>query len=158
MPSARAQEVAEVLFELKRASKIAAYTVVARRAGFSPGSKGRTMMTTLAAVRRDWPHLQWWRALPDGFHVERLSEQTEALREAGFEIEDVDGKEDLVTIAGIEEHLMAWDESGEAIVDEPEAEEDAAKDESEKEGGSKAAADEKKKKKKKKTKKKTDAD
>lgn len=43
MASTRADQVAELLFELKRAGKLATYTVIARKAGFSPGTNGRTM-------------------------------------------------------------------------------------------------------------------
>ena len=79
MASARAQEVAELLWEMKRAGKLGTYTTVARRAGFSPGTNGRTMLTTMKTVRRDWPHLQWWRAVPDDGTVETGGEHAELL-------------------------------------------------------------------------------
>jgi hypothetical protein len=61
MASVRAAEVAELLWEIKRADKVGTFTGVARKAGFSPGAAGRTIQTVLKTVRRDWPHLQWWR-------------------------------------------------------------------------------------------------
>lgn len=110
MVSSRAEEVAEVLWELKRADKVATYTVIAGRAGFSAGQNGRTLQTALRAVRRDWPHLQWWRAISDNGLLEKESEQEEKLRESGFELEETDGKEDAITLKEIDEHLMIWEE------------------------------------------------
>lgn len=109
MASARAQEVAEILFELKRAEKISTFTKIARRAGFSPGAGGRTMQTTLKTVRRDWPHLQWWRAFPDDGLIESDSEQSQVVTENGFELAKSD-EEDKVMVAAFEEHLMVWEE------------------------------------------------
>ena len=111
MVSSRAQEVAEVLWELKRADKVATFSAIAGRAGFSAGSKGRTMVTCLKTVRRDWPHLQWWRAIMDDGLVEGDSEHASKLIESGFELEPADGKEDQVALCGIDEHLMSWDET-----------------------------------------------
>jgi alkylated DNA nucleotide flippase Atl1 len=109
MASVRAQEVAEILWELKRAAKVAKYSIIAERAGFSAGSKGRAMVTTLRAVRRDWPHLEWWRALKDDGILIKESEQVQLLREAGYELEDADGHEEAVVIVkSLEEHLMEW--------------------------------------------------
>ena len=107
MASARAQEVAELLWELKRAGKVGTFTAVARRAGFSPGAGGRTIQTVLKTVRRDWPHLQWWRAFPDDGLIEKDGEQAQLAAEDGFEITD---SGDKVTIAEFEEHLMVWEE------------------------------------------------
>jgi len=114
MASTRAQEVAEVLWELKRAGKVATYSSIARRAGFSAGSKGRTMQTCLRTVRRDWPHLQWWRALSDDGLLEKSSEQVEKLREAGFDLEDPGESEaeDVVALAALDEVLMDWENEG----------------------------------------------
>jgi alkylated DNA nucleotide flippase Atl1 len=72
MASSRAQEVAEILFELKRADKIATFSSIAGKAGFSAGANGRTVVTCLKTVRRDWSHLQWWRAIKDdgGFYFD----------------------------------------------------------------------------------------
>jgi alkylated DNA nucleotide flippase Atl1 len=106
MASARAAEVAEVLWELKRAGKVATYTVIARRSGFSPGSGGRTMITTMKTVRRDWPHLQWFRAFPDDGLIEKDSEHAQVLAENEYEIVDA---EDKVTIVDFEGSQMVWE-------------------------------------------------
>jgi hypothetical protein len=108
MTSSRAEEVAEVLWELKRADKISTFTEIARRAGFSAGSNGRTMLTCLKNVRHDWPHLQGWRAIPDTQLVEKGSEHEEKLCESGYKVEDADGDE-VITVSAIEDHLMDWD-------------------------------------------------
>ena len=108
MASSRADEVAEILWELKRAGKVAKYTHIARRAGFSAGTGGRAMDTCLKVVRRDWPHLQWWRAVKDDGILETGSEQESKLREAGYDLEP-NGKH--ITLVGIEQHLMIWQEA-----------------------------------------------
>ena len=118
MASSRAQEVAEVLWELKRAGKVATFSSIAGRAGFSAGANGRTVVTCLKTVRRDWSHLQWWRAIKDDGLIEKGSEHEEKLRESGFEITEADGKEEVVTIAAIEEHLMSWDDDGNPVTSE----------------------------------------
>lgn len=110
MASARAQEVAELLWEMKRAGKIGSFTAVARRAGFSPGAGGRTIQTVLKTVRRDWPHLQWWRVFPDDGLIEKDSEQAELAAENGFEL--VEEKGDKVKVVDFNEHLMVWEEEG----------------------------------------------
>src|SRR5262245_25930646 len=110
MASSRADEVAEILWELKRAGKIATYTHIARRAGFSAGNGGRAMDTCLKVVRRDWPHLQWWRAVKDDGTLENGCEQEGKLREAGFELATTDGGKHI-TLVGIEQHLMTWQEA-----------------------------------------------
>jgi len=102
--STRAQAVAEILWELKQAGKVATLSSIASRAGFSPGSGGRTIHTCLRTVRRDWPHLQWWRAVADNGQVEE--EQQSHLLDAGFETETVD--EDTVVIKSLAERLMDW--------------------------------------------------
>jgi len=107
MASSRAEEVAEVLFELKRAGKVATYTLIARRAGFSAGSNGKVMDSCLKVVRRDWPHLHWWRAIKDDGLLESGSEQAKKLAENGYEVE-VAG--DKVTITELTTHLMVWQE------------------------------------------------
>jgi len=108
MASSRADEVAEILWELKRAGKVATYSLIARRAGFSAGSNGRAMQTCLRTVRRDWPHLHWWRAVQDDGNLELGSEQEIKLREAGFELE-ADGNGKTVVIKEFESHLMTWE-------------------------------------------------
>lgn len=112
MSSSRAEGVAEVLWELKRAGKVATFSEIAQRAGFSAGSNGRSVQTALRTVRRDWPHLQWWRAIKDDGMLEKDSEHVEKLQECGFAIEEADGDDEVVTITSIDEHLMIWDEDG----------------------------------------------
>src|SRR3954447_12559792 len=103
--STRAQAIAEILWELKRAEKLATLTSIAARAGFSPGSNGRTVSTCLKTVRRDWPHLQWWRAVADNGQLDE--EQKSCLAKAGFETETVDGG--TVVIKSFTTQLMSWD-------------------------------------------------
>ena len=69
--STRAQAVATILWELKRAEKLSTLSAIADRAGFSPGPSGRTISTCLKTVRRDWPHLEWWRAVADNGQLEQ---------------------------------------------------------------------------------------
>ena len=102
----RAQAVAEILWELKRAEKLATLTSIAERAGFSPGSCGRTVSTCLKTVRRDWPHLQWWRAVADDGIVD--NEQESHLVQVGFETETADG--DRVVVKSLADQLMTWGE------------------------------------------------
>jgi alkylated DNA nucleotide flippase Atl1 len=104
MSSTRANEVAEALFELKRADKFATYSAIARRAGFSAGSNGRAVKTALKAVRRDWPHLQWWRAIEDNASIE-AGEQERMLRDLGLEIENGDK---TPTVALAQDQMMDW--------------------------------------------------
>ena len=103
--STRAEALAEILWELKKAEKIATLTSIAQRAGFSPGAGGRTVSTCLKIVRRDWPHLQWWRAVADNGQPD--SEQIACLEKAGFEIESVEGG--TVVIKSFATCLMNWD-------------------------------------------------
>ena len=110
MASSRAQEVAEILWELKRADKVATFSSIAGRAGFSAGSNGRTVVTCLKTVRRDGSHLQWWRAIRDNGLIEKGSEHEEKLRECGYALQDAEGEDAAVTIASLEEHLMNWEE------------------------------------------------
>lgn len=110
MASTRAAEVAEILWELKRAGKVATYTVIARRAGFSPGANGRMMATALRSVRQDWPHLEWWRAVEDDGLFPEDSEQARKLRKSGFELEPADETSGVIAIKEFEQHLMTWDE------------------------------------------------
>ena len=104
--STRAQAVAEILWELKKAEKLATLTSIAARAGFSPGSGGRTVTTCLKTVRRDWPHLQWWRAVADNGQIDE--EQRSYVANAGFETELVEGGN--VAIKSFAAQLMDWKE------------------------------------------------
>lgn len=118
MAANRAADVAEVLWELKKEDKIATYGVIASRAGFSAGSKGRSVLTALKGVRRDWPHLQWFRAVSEEGTVEKDSEHESLLRDIGFDFEE---QEDCLVLVGHEDRLMNWeDESSDG---EQEAEE-----------------------------------
>jgi alkylated DNA nucleotide flippase Atl1 len=110
MASSRADEVAEILWELKRADKISTFTLIARRAGFSAGNKGRAMVTTLKTVRRDWPHLHWWRAVGDEGMIEAECEQLAKLQEAGFEFEPAKNNDKLFLIKELEIHVMTWED------------------------------------------------
>ena len=94
--SVRAEGVAEALFELKRLNKLATFTQVATRAGFKPGAGGRTLITCLAAVQRDWPHLHWWRAIPDDAMVAKESDHAKELTSGGYEMTPAEGKKDMV--------------------------------------------------------------
>jgi alkylated DNA nucleotide flippase Atl1 len=105
MASSRAEEVAEVLFELKRAGKVSTYSHIAKRAGFSAGSNGKVMDSCLKVVRRDWPHLHWWRAVKDDGLLETGSEQAKKLAENGYEVEATGDK---VKIIAMQSHVMVW--------------------------------------------------
>ena len=106
MASTRAEEVAELLWELKRASKLARYSVIAKRAGFSAGANGKAFETAMKTVRRDWPHLQWWRAVNDTLFVDKDSDQAKKLAEASVDLKN--GKDNTVTIAAPDDLLMVW--------------------------------------------------
>ncbi|WP_339746560.1 hypothetical protein [uncultured Rubinisphaera sp.] len=108
MSSSRAEAVAEVLWELKRADKLGTFTEIAQRAGFSPGANGRTIQTCLKHVRRDWPHLQWFRAINDDLQVEKGSEQQELLADSGYELEDTDKDTEVVVLTNPDETLLKW--------------------------------------------------
>lgn len=118
MASSRADEVAELLWELKRADKISTYSLIARRAGFSAGNKGRAMITTLKTVRRDWPHLHWWRAVSDDGILEAKSEQLAKLQEAGFEFAAAKDDATRLVIKELEIHVMGWEDVPETVIAE----------------------------------------
>ena len=73
------------------------------------------MDSCLKVVRRDWPHLQWWRAVKDDGTLENGSEQEARLREAGYSLEAGHGGKSC-TLVGIEQHLMTWQETAAAAV------------------------------------------
>ncbi len=109
--STRAQAIAQILWELKKAEKLASLTSIATRAGFSPGANGRTINTLLKTVRRDWPQLQWWRAVADNGRVDE--EQKSYLAETGFESEPVeDGSFAIKSFAA---QLMIWEDLSEVV-------------------------------------------
>lgn len=109
--STRAQAIAHILWELKKAEKLATLTAIATRVGFSPGSNGRTVNTSLKTVRRDWPHLQWWRAVPDNGTVD--DEQKSFLEEGGFASEPIENGGHV--IKSFESQLMTWEDSEEVV-------------------------------------------
>lgn len=108
MASIRAEAVAEVLWELKRLEKLATFSEVAERAGFKPGAGGKNLIVCLETIRRDWPHLQWWRAVQDDGRMPAESEQVEQLRSAGYELNTATGRKTIVEIVGYESHLISW--------------------------------------------------
>jgi len=117
MASMRAEAVAEVLWELKKVDKLATFKEVAQRAGFSAGARGRTIITCLENVKRDWPHLQWWRAVPDNCCLEAKDPQVVLLREAGYSLNGHPEQETMVIIVGATEVLYSWeDEAVDAAV------------------------------------------
>lgn len=120
MASVRAAEVAELLWEIKRADKVGTFTGVARKAGFSPGVSGRTIQTVLKTVRRDWPHLQWWRVFPDDGLIEKDTEQSQLAEEAGFTFV---ASGDQIILDSFQDHVFVWvseEEEAAAEADEEE--------------------------------------
>lgn len=115
MASTRAPAVAEVLWELKRADKVATYSTIANRAGFSAGAKGRAMLTCMKTIRRDWPHLQWWRAIRDDFTV-TAGEHAEELEEWGASV--TPDEEDRVALQIEDEKVMVWEDENKPASDE----------------------------------------
>lgn len=109
MASVRAESVAEALWELKRLDKLAKFTEVANRAGFKPGAGGRTLLTCLTTVQRDWPHLHWWRAIPDDGLVAKESEHAKQLASGGFELTEATSKKDMLEIIALQESLFTWE-------------------------------------------------
>jgi len=108
--SARAQAIADILWQLKKADKLATLSSIAIRAGFSPGPAGRTVGNCLKTVRRDWPHLQWWRAVADNGQLD--DEQRSCLAKAGYETEtESDGS---VVIKSFSAQLLNWEEHQDA--------------------------------------------
>jgi len=110
MASMRAEAVAEILWELKKIEKLATYREVAQRAGFSAGAKGRTILTCLETVKRDWPHLQWWRVVPDDYCFPAKAANIELLRTNGYPVEAHPDQSDTFIIAEVSECVFTWDE------------------------------------------------
>ncbi len=108
MASIRAEAVAEVLWELKRLEKLATFTEVAERAGFKPGVNGKNLATCLDTIRRDWPHLQWWRAVSDDGRLAADCEQATFLKSAGYELSAAAGRKTILEIVGCDTHLISW--------------------------------------------------
>ena len=114
MSTQRATLVAEILWELKRADRFATLTSIARRAGFSPGTQCRTILGCMSTIQKEWPHLEWWRALHDDGVVEKDSHQANSLAKAGIELRE-DGAHQTVILDVA--RMMVWDTSvdGKAI-------------------------------------------
>jgi alkylated DNA nucleotide flippase Atl1 len=113
MAVSRAQSLAEVLWELKKADKLATYSAVAKRAGFSAGANGRTVLTAMKVVMRDWSHLQWWRAVKENGLIDKGSVHAEKLEEVGYTLKDAKdakGDKNVVAIVDFEDHAMVWEE------------------------------------------------
>ncbi len=103
--STRAQAVANILWELKKAEKLATLSSIADRAGFTPGPQCRTISACLKNVRRDWPHLEWWRAVADNGQLE--TEQETFLKSAGFRTNSLDSGN--AEVDAFSEQLMSWE-------------------------------------------------
>ena len=106
MASNRAADVAEVLWELKRAGKLATFSAVAERAGFNPGAEGKAVRKCLETIRREWSHLEWWRVIEDNGTVEADSEHMQALRIFGVECGDP--RKGIAALKFDEELIMVW--------------------------------------------------
>ncbi|MEX2093628.1 MAG: hypothetical protein WD971_13165 [Pirellulales bacterium] len=103
--STRAQAVAEILWELKKADKLGTLTAIAGRAGFPAGPQGRTISACLKNVRRDWPHLQWWRAVADNGQLE--ADQESCLKAAGYGTSAISGGN--YEVSSFTDQLMSWE-------------------------------------------------
>ena len=108
MASIRAEYVAEILFQLKRADKLATFTEISRIAGFKPGVDGKNMKTCIVAIRKDWPHLEWWRAIADDYGMEGEGDQAQALQARGFEVKPGKRKGEVL-LAEPEATLFFWE-------------------------------------------------
>ncbi len=109
MGSARASAVAEVLWELKRVDKVARFSVIGARAGFNSGSNGRAMKVCLDAIRKEWPHLQSWRAIPDDGAVDVQSQQAKDLKAWGVTIQGQDNGRGDIQLD--DSRVMDWTEN-----------------------------------------------
>ena len=67
------------------------------------------MLTCLATVQRDWPHLQWWRAIPDDGFIIHDSPHATQLRSVGFDLEVANGRKGFVTISDLETRKFTWE-------------------------------------------------
>src|SRR5262245_58739994 len=104
MASNRAAEIAEVLWELKRAGKLATLSAIAERAGFSPGADGKAVRKCLDTIRKEWPHLEWWRAIEDDGTVAGKGDHIEPLQKLGIEF--ADERKGFVSLLVDEELMM----------------------------------------------------
>lgn len=119
MASRRAEFLAEVLYHLKQADRLATFDQVAQFGGFRPGPDGRSVQIALDSVRRDWPHLDWWRVVPVDPRWSANDEQATKLQEAGFELKPARGRKNSLTLAETESVFVTWTETtDEAAVSE----------------------------------------
>ncbi len=120
MSSSRAETVAEILYGLKKENQYATLSSIARRAGFSPGVKCRTIIACMATIQKDWSHLDFWRGIHDDGIVPKGSAQAEALQGQGIELRD-DGENWTVILS--EDKIVVWETSldGKAIPVKPAA-------------------------------------
>lgn len=108
MSSVRAEAVAEVLWELKKADKLATFSEIATRAGFNAGANGRSMQTCIKHIRKDWAHLEWWRAISDDLMIAKNSDQREELADSEFELVTSEKNTECVTLQNPEDSLLNW--------------------------------------------------
>lgn len=108
MPTMRSEAVAEALWELKRLEKLATFSAVAERAGFKPGPGGKNIETCLQAVKKEWPHLQWWRAINDDGRFPAECDQAAQLAQNGYTLENAAGRKTILQIVDLETHLYSW--------------------------------------------------
>lgn len=113
MASSRAQAVAELLWELKKWDKVARFSAIADKAGFKAGVNGKAMHTCLKSVRREWPHLEDWRAIPDDGTLEPQSQQVHNLKAWGATLSEA--KADRIEVAVEPERLMTWEVIKDAV-------------------------------------------
>ncbi|WP_437230090.1 hypothetical protein SH661x_001778 [Planctomicrobium sp. SH661] len=110
MASTRAPAVAEILWELKRFDKVAKYSAIAERAGFSAGANGRAMVTCLTTIQKEWPHLQAWRAIRDDGTVQSNSEQSRELAQWGATLSP-DSEDGRMSVLIDEARVMIWEDA-----------------------------------------------
>lgn len=118
MASTRAPAVAEILWELKRVDKIARYSTIAARAGFNAGANGRAMLTCLSTIQKEWPHLQFWRAIRDDGTVQSGSQQSRELEQWGATLQP-DHEPGRSAVLVDESRVMIWEDD--AAVEELDA-------------------------------------
>lgn len=125
--SARAALVAEVLWELKRTDKVATYSSIAEQAGFSAGTSGRSMLTCLNTIRREWDHLQWWRAIPDCGTLNTNGDLAKELQQWGATLGEPDAR-GIAPLTISEDRIMIWvnEPSRKVAVDATEQDDEAS--------------------------------
>ena len=77
----------------------------------------------LKTVRRDWPHLQWWRVFPDDGLIEKDTEQSKLAEEAGFTFVE---SGDQIILESFQDHVFVWPTEEEEAAAAAEAEAEAA--------------------------------